>query len=623
MDVFDLTAKLTLDSSEYDKALGQAETSGSSFGASFGSIMGGIGIAAGAATAVIGTVGTVITKTSDAVVQSTMDVAEYGDSIDKMSQKMGISAEAYQEWDAVMQHSGTSMESLKASMKTLANAAENNNEAFVALGITEEEIASMSNEELFSEVITQLQNMEASTERTYLAGKLLGRGATELGALLNTSAAETQAMKDRVHELGGVMSDDVVKASAQFQDNLQDLQTSMDGMKRNILSELLPGLNDLTAGFTSLLAGEDVGGDQIASGIENLINGLMNIGEKVSGIIVDILPNIIKSVSEKFPELIQSLASVYPELAASIIDSLTTSVIPSIVTALPMMIEPLVEALPGLYESIFSMFEEYLPMLMEMGVSVIETLGEGLAAAYPMLLPMMTSLMITMTQLIIRNLDKIIAVATDIILAIVEGLLGSVDELVIGATAIITELAAAIIRLLPVIIKVAVELISVLVGAIVDNGIKLLNGEYFGELLDALKDVWANIDWAGIGKNIIDGVIGGITKGWDRMKDSVKSVTDGIKNLFTDAFNIHSPSKLFEYYGEMMMAGLDKGLAENMDGIEGDVNSLNKNISTQLGSVSVAGSAGDIIIPVYIGQDQIQTIVVDALNIANYRSGGR
>lgn len=43
MDVFDLTAKLTLDSSEYDKALGQAETSGASFGQVFGGVMGGIG----------------------------------------------------------------------------------------------------------------------------------------------------------------------------------------------------------------------------------------------------------------------------------------------------------------------------------------------------------------------------------------------------------------------------------------------------------------------------------------------------------------------------------------------------------------------------------------------------
>ena len=70
-----------------------------------------------------------------ALVSGVNEVAEYGDHVDKMSQKMGISAEAYQEWDAVMQHSGTSIDSLKASMKTLANAVENGNEAFERIGI--------------------------------------------------------------------------------------------------------------------------------------------------------------------------------------------------------------------------------------------------------------------------------------------------------------------------------------------------------------------------------------------------------------------------------------------------------------------------------------------------------
>ena len=623
MDVFDLTAKLTLDSSEYDKSLGQAENKTSSFGSALGGVVSGVGVAVGAATAVIGAVGTTIATTTSEIASATVDVSEYGDSIDKMSQKMGISAVAYQEWDAVMQHSGTSMESLKASMKTLANAAEKNNEAFATLGITEEQIANMSNEDLFGEVITKLQDMGESTERTYLAGQLLGRGATELGALLNTSAEDTQAMKDRVHELGGVMSDDAVKASAQFQDNLQDLQTSFDGLKRNILSDLLPGLNDLTAGFTSLLAGEDTGGEQIASGIEKFIDGILKAGEKISNIAIDILPNIISSVAEKFPSLVSSLTAVFPELVSGIVDALTTSVIPSILDALPMIVQPLADSIPELLMQFMTLFMENLPMLLELGVSVIESLGEGLASAYPLLLPMMYELIGTIQKLIIRNLPRIIAVAGDILVALVEGFANSTDVIIFGITSVMLELVATIIKMIPTLIKVGVELISALIGAMVDNGIKIFRGDYFAGLLDVIIDVWNNIDWAGIGKGIIDGIINGITNGWNRMKDSVKSVTDGIKNLFTSAFDIHSPSKLFEYYGEMMMSGLDKGLTDNMSEIEGDVNTLNKGIASELGGISVAGVGGDIIIPVYIGQEQLQTIVVDALNIANYRSGGR
>ena len=184
MDAFSLVAKISLDSSEYDSGLSSAGSKLSSFGTALKT---GIGTAAKIGTAAIAAVGTAVVGSSVAFIKGAGDIAEYGDNIDKMSQKMGISAQGYQEWEAVMQHSGTSMESLKAGMKTLANAVENGNDAFGRLGITQEQIASMSNEELFNTTISALQNVENETERTYLAGQLLGRGATELGALLNTS----------------------------------------------------------------------------------------------------------------------------------------------------------------------------------------------------------------------------------------------------------------------------------------------------------------------------------------------------------------------------------------------------------------------------------------------------
>jgi len=45
---------------------------------------------------------------------------EVGDNIDKMSQKIGMSRKAYQEWDYVMSQNGGSVESLKMGYKTLA-----------------------------------------------------------------------------------------------------------------------------------------------------------------------------------------------------------------------------------------------------------------------------------------------------------------------------------------------------------------------------------------------------------------------------------------------------------------------------------------------------------------------
>ena len=85
--------------------------------------------------------------------------------------------------------------------------------------LSQEEVAKMSTEDLFAATIKGLQGMEEGAERTVLANELLGGAVKELGPLLNTSAEETDEMRRRVRELGGVMSEDAVKSAASFQDS--------------------------------------------------------------------------------------------------------------------------------------------------------------------------------------------------------------------------------------------------------------------------------------------------------------------------------------------------------------------------------------------------------------------
>lgn len=121
-------------------------------------------------------IGLAIKKSIDAV----GDLAAYGDEIDKMSQKMGISAQAYQEWDAILQHSGSNINAMKPAFKTLQAQAIANADAFQTLGISQEEVANLSQEDLFAKTIEGLQNVSDENERAELANKLLGRSYMEL-----------------------------------------------------------------------------------------------------------------------------------------------------------------------------------------------------------------------------------------------------------------------------------------------------------------------------------------------------------------------------------------------------------------------------------------------------------
>lgn len=204
------------------------------------------------------TVGGVL-KLADAVRQLVEDTVEYGDNVDKMSQKMGISIEAYQEWDAILQRNGSSMNSISTSFKTLALAAQNASDeqvaAFERVGLSLAEVEEMSQEDLFAAVISGLQGMEEGALRTETATELLGRGAKELGPLLNMTAEETQEMRDRIYDLGGIMSKEAVEDAAEYKNAVEDLKTAWGGFVREATSDWIPILTDLANGLADGLAG--------------------------------------------------------------------------------------------------------------------------------------------------------------------------------------------------------------------------------------------------------------------------------------------------------------------------------------------------------------------------------
>lgn len=446
MDVFDLVAKLSLDQSEYENGLSDASTKASSFGSGLKTAMGVGAVAVGAVT-------TAVAGVTTAFGQGVAGLAEYGDNIDKMSQKMGISAEKYQEWDAVMQHSGTSMETMKASMKTLANAVENGNEAFDRLGLSQEQLANMSQEDIFEATIAGLQNVEDTTERTYLAGQLLGRGATELGALLNTSAEDTQAMRDRVHELGGVMSDEAVKASAGFQDSLQDMTTAFDGLKRGMMADFLPSITTVMDGLTNIFAGDyDEGIDQVTEGIEQTINNASELIPKISEIGGGIMTALIDALTSNLDAILTAGADVMGQLASALISNL------------PTIFDTAGQVLLQISEGIIS----HLPELVSVGMEVLVNLANGIASALPTLIPTIVSVVLQIGQTLIEHLPELIQAGLSIAMGLLQGLIEAIPLIVDSLPTLIDAILTTLIDSADLLLDGALQMFMAIVDAIPD-----------------------------------------------------------------------------------------------------------------------------------------------------------
>ena len=565
MNLFELFVKIGVDDQASDKV--------SSLSSKLGN---GLKTAAKVGAAAITAVTTATAAMTTALGKGVSQTAEYGDNIDKMSQKMGMTAEAYQEWDAVMQHSGTSIESLQASMKTLANAVEKGNGAFERLGISQEEIAKMSNEELFSATITSLQKVENETERTYLAGQLLGRGATELGALLNTSAEDTQAMKDRVHELGGVMSDEAVKAAAAYQDSLQDMKTAFSGLSRGLTSEFMPAVTTIMDGLTEIFGGNG------ESGITLVTEGVSGFLDNINAMIPQVLETgeaIIDYLLGAIMENVSSLLSVGIEVVSEILFG--------IVEYIPVLATGAIEILNQIVDSIV----DNLPMLLTAALETIMALANGIAESLPELIPTIVDVVLQIVETLIDNVDMLVDSAIVIITALANGLISALPRLIEKAPEIVGKLVSAIVNNTPKLLKSALEIIVTLARGLISNIPQLVRviPQIVSSIVNGFLSLMSRI--TGIGKNIVNGVWQGIQSmiGW--FTNKVKNFFGGIVNNVKNVLGIHSPSKVFASIGKYMAEGLGEGWDDKFSDVR---NEIDKSLDFDDPSMSINASVHKI-----------------------------
>ena len=632
---------------------GEAKSAGKSAGSTIGSALStAVGTALGGAiTAAAGG----LTSAASGLLSSFGDVASYGDNIDKMSQKLGISAEAYQEWDAILQHSGTSIESMKAAFKGLNAAIESGGEAFEELGI--DDYYTMNTEELFSAVITRLQEWDDEFDRAAIAQDIFGRSAQELGPLLNTSAEETQAMRDRVHDLGGVLSDDAVKASASFQDNLQDLGTAFQSIGRSMISDFLPSVSTAMNGLTEIIAGNtEEGKDMLVQGVTDFIHQIPDALKKTS----EITMAFMSAAKEVIPELISTISTFLPDVAKEGAE-LLLSLVDGILDALPDLLNAALEIVMMLVTTL----AENAPTILRTIVTVVSTLITNLASfisengelllmtvmdlltsiilALPELIPELVDAAVILLDAVIDTLldflPEFFEASTDLTLALIDGLMDALPKLGSAAGKIMSTLLSAIIEHLPEILIAGVKLQIEFAAGLIKAIPKILSAvaETIFAILYEAQDYIENINWAELGMNIINGIKDGILGAASNLVNAVTDVGGQAVNGIKSFFGIASPSKLMrEEIGKYIPEGLALGIEDEEDSVQNAMGLLGtgtlRGVSASLAMAgsgmtasNYAGANGPVqlVAPIYIGDRLLDTVVTEATNRYNFRTGGR
>lgn len=480
------------------------------------------GLATGAKAAAAGVAAVTAAAAAVAVklADTANEAADYGDNVDKMSQKLGLSAEAYQEWDFIMQHSGSDVDKMSASMKKLADAVQQptkeSTAAFEKLGISIEDAAKMSQEDLFAATITALQNMESGTERTALANDLLGKSAMDLGALLNTSAEDTEAMRQQVRELGGVMSDDAVKSAAQFKDSLQNMKTAVGSVGREIGSSFMPSMTQMMDAFGGVIKGSDGAEEALQAGIDAFIDNLDKQAEQIVELADRLIPTFVEMITKNAPKLIEAALKIIQTLAEQLLKN--------------------------------------LPLILRAAIEIITAVAQGIAQALPELIPVIVDVVIEIAEILTdpNTLMPLVRAAFDIINALIEGLLSpdSINKMIEMLPEVITNLVDILLESLDLLLDAAVKIIEALcdyffepenVQKLIDTAIEIIAkicegllkalwkiGEAVGEIVKKIVDCLGLGEYWEAGMDVIDQFMGGVKQKWDEWADWWGSIGERI-----------------------------------------------------------------------------------------------
>ena len=466
-----------------------------------------------------------------------------------------------------------------------------------------------------------------------------------------TSAAMISSVEGdqaRAAELTNMSMIDMADNANKLGTDMEAIQNAYRGFSRGnftMLDNLALGYAGTREGMQQLLADA-----QAISGVEYDIDSYADIVEAIHTVQEEMgiagttaneasetISGSLGAVQASWENLLINVANPDADLGA-MIDQLIANVevaagnlIPVISNALMGISQVIVQLAPIIAAELPTLIANIVPPLLAAAGSILEALAQGLLMALPSLAPIAADLVIQFVDFTISNLGLVVESAIQIILAVVNGLTAALPELIPAAVDAVIEICMALtnpdtlVLLIDAALQLMFALCEGLIAAIPDllEAVPVIAGQLF-DALGGLASGFMEIagQWA---YDLIDGLVQGITNGITRVEGAVSGVAQGIRDFIGFSEPERGPLSNFHTYMPDMFDLLEEGIEEGTPGLEATLNSalaLPAIGAADVLSYEAEGTAdGNIVIPVYIGQERLDTMIVRADQLATYRRG--
>lgn len=601
MNVFDLYARLGLDSSEYDKGIDNSK-------AKAGGIGSALATAAKVGTAALSAAAAGVAAFTKSAISSYADFEQLSGGIETLFGESASKVMAFA--DEAFKTAGLSaneyMESTISSAAAMINSLGGDQAA--AAELMNMSITDMAdNVNKMGTTMEAVQNAYRGFSRgnfTMLDNLALGYAGSREGmeALLK-KAEELEAQQGRTTKFSIDSYADIVNAIHIVQDEMgitgttaleaeKTISGSIASMK-SAWQNLMTGLGDGNADLGKLI-------DDVVSRAETVLQNILPVATKALGGIATAIGKLAPVISKKLPEMAKEILPPLLEAAASLVDGL--------VKALPTILDAISTVIPTLITNLATTLISLAPNLVMAGMDLVMALSQGLIDNIDLIINAGVDMVTQLAVALVDNLPKLIPAAiqailtlqeklTDpdmitelvnaaitIMMAIADGIVDALPILIEKAPVIIENLVSALVYNIPRLIQTAFDMVGALAMGIVENLPKIgeAAGEIIGSLLLGLEQLWEKM--LEVGGNVVGGIWEGIKNAKDWIIGQLKGFVDGLVGGVKNLLGIQSPSKVFAGIGEMMAAGLGVGFEDEFDktsrAINNEVSGLTDDISS-------------------------------------------
>jgi undecaprenyl pyrophosphate synthase len=288
--------------------------------------MGGLASTAKAAGAAISKamlatgIGAIVSGVS-AAAAAVMRFSSMGAGIDDVAKRTGASAEGLSQLKYAAEQSGATLEDVEKGMRKLgdvttqaANGSKSAQEALAKVGVTAEQLSTLSPEDRLLAIVQGLSQIADPAERASVAMDVLGKSGANLLPMMEDGAAGVAAMMAEAGALGLTLSGPQAEAAAAFDDAFAKLSATFSTFSKVVGSALAPVLADVM----NFISGAIPVAMQLANVIGGVVVSAAQRGWQALSLMLEGFAPIIQAAKDTFGGIVDALTSGDMSLAARV-----------------------------------------------------------------------------------------------------------------------------------------------------------------------------------------------------------------------------------------------------------------------------------------------------------------